>query len=350
MQSQTEHPRRYEMHPTAAAVDLEALGDSLRRHVRGEVRLDAGARAAWSTDASNFRQIPLAVVLPVDAEDLEATLAACREVGAPVTHRGGATSLAGQTTNAAVIVDCSKHLRGILQLDPDRRIARVQPGVVLDDLRRAAEEHGLTFGPDPATHDRCTLGGMIGNNSCGTHSIMAGRTVDNVESLEVACYDGTRLHLGPLDEDARQRAVSGGGRWGEIVAGLGDLARLHEGEIRARFPDIPRRVSGYNLDELLAERGFHLARAVVGTEGTCVSVLEATLRLIPSPPVRLLVVLGYPDAFVAADTVPDLLAAGPLAIEGIDARLLENMASKGLRSRERSMLPEGQAFLFVEVG
>lgn len=343
-------PRRYSMHPSASAVDVDLLASTLRKRVAGEVRADALAMSTWSTDASNFRQLPLAVVTPLDADDLEAAIQACREVGAPVTHRGGGTSLAGQTTNAAVIIDCSKHMNRILEIDPDRRVARVQPGCVLDDLRSAAETYGLTFGPDPATHDRCTLGGMIGNNSCGTHSIMAGRTVDNVERLEVCCYDGTRLSLGAMDREARRLAIAAGGRFGSIVHGLQELVDAHAPEIRARYPDISRRVSGYNLDELFDERGFHLARAVTGSEGTCVSVLEATLSLVPSPPSRILVVLGYHDAFSAADEVPLILSCSPLAIEGIDERLLDNMATKGLRSRERALLPSGGAFLFVEMG
>jgi FAD/FMN-containing dehydrogenase len=169
----------------SAQLDVSALEASLRRHLRGEVRFDSGSRALYATDGSNYRQVPIGVVVPRDKEDVLATVALCRDHRAPLLARGGGTSLAGQCCNAAVILDFSKYMAGILEIDPARRIARVEPGVVLDRLRAEAEKHHLTFAPDPATHDRCTLGGMIGNNSCGVHSIMAGKTDDNIESLEV---------------------------------------------------------------------------------------------------------------------------------------------------------------------
>ena len=168
----------------SAAVDASALATALRRHLRGEVRFDKGSRALYATDGSSYRQVPIGVVLPRDIDDVITTVALAREFGAPILCRGGGTSLAGQCCNVAVVIDMSKYLDGILQVDPARRVARVQPGVVLDHLRTAAERYHLTFGPDPATHDRCTLGGMIGNNSCGVHSVMAGKTDDNIEELD----------------------------------------------------------------------------------------------------------------------------------------------------------------------
>ena len=247
------------------------------------MRFDAGSRALYSTDASNYRQVPIGVVIPRTIDDVVAAIAVCRRHGAPVLARGGGTSLAGQCCNVAVVLDFSKHLNGIVELDPGKRRARVQPGLVLDDLRDAAEAHGLTFGPDPATHNHCTLGGMIGNNSCGVHSVMAGKTDDNVEELEVLTYDGLRLRVGPTTEEELQRFVRAGGRRGEIYGRLRDLRDRYAPLIRERFPPIPRRVSGYNLPDLLPENGFHVARALVGTEGTCVTVLEATVCLVPSP-------------------------------------------------------------------
>ena len=185
----------------ARATRRPALEAALRRHLRGEVRFDSGSRALYATDGSNYRQVPIGVVLPRDKEDVLATVALCRDHHAPLLARGGGTSLAGQCCNAAVILDFSKYMARILEIDPERRIARVQPGVVLDHLRGEAEKHHLTFAPDPATHDRCTLGGMIGNNSCGVHSIMAGKTDDNIEALEVLTYDGQRLHVGATSDD-----------------------------------------------------------------------------------------------------------------------------------------------------
>ncbi len=277
------------MFPEAAAhLDAVALDAALRRHLRGEVRFDSGSRALYATDGSNYRQVPIGVVIPRDKEDVLATVALCREHRAPLLARGGGTSLAGQCCNAAIILDFSKYMAKILEIDPDRRIARVEPGVVLDDLRAAAEKHHLTFGPDPATHDRCTLGGMIGNNSCGVHSIMAGKTDDNIEALEILTYDGQRLHVGATSEEDFARIQSEGGRRAQIYSRLKQIADRYGDQVRRQFPNIPRRVSGYNLNHLLPENGFHVARALVGSEGTCATILEATCRLVASPPARVL--------------------------------------------------------------
>jgi FAD/FMN-containing dehydrogenase len=234
-----------------AAAELEA---TLRKAVSGDVRFDRGARAAWSTDASNFRQVPLGVVLPRHVDDVVAAVAVCRQHGAAITLRGGGTSLAGQATNSGVIIDTSKYLNEVSDLDPAQLTARVQPGVVLDSLQHQAGPHGLTFGPDPATHDRCTLGGMIGNNSCGMHSVIGGRTSDNVESLDVLLYDGTRMTVGATTTGQLDAIIAAGGRQGQIYRALRALRDRHAAQVRQRFPPIPRRVSGYNLDELLSEK------------------------------------------------------------------------------------------------
>src|ERR671925_663522 len=204
-------------------VDAAALAAELRRHVRGEVRFDDGSRALYATDGSNYRQVPIGVVLPRDIDDITATVATARRYGAPILARGGGTSLAGQCCNVAVVIDCSKYMNRALEIDPDHKIARVQPGTILDDLREAAERHHLTFGPDPATHDHCTLGGMIGNNSCGVHSVMAGKTDENVEELEILTYDGLRLRVGQTSDDELARIVQQGGRRGAIYRRLRDL-------------------------------------------------------------------------------------------------------------------------------
>src|SRR5664279_4864789 len=264
---------------TAAGSHATAKRDSLvadlRAHVRGEVQFGAGDRALYATDSSNYRQLPIGVVRPVDTDDLAEVIRVCRDHDAPVTMRGGGTSLAGQATNRAVVVDVSRHLNRILELDPARRIARVQPGVILDDLRAAAELHHLTFGPDPATHDRCTLGGMLGNDSCGAHSIMAGRTSDNVESLDVLTYDGLRLTVGPTTDEELERICAESGPRGEIYRSLRSLRDRHAALIRQRFPKLPRLISGFPLQALLPENGFDVSRSLIGTEGTCVTILEA---------------------------------------------------------------------------
>ena len=330
--------------------DATALEDDLRRSLRGEVRFDAGGRALYATDASNYRQVPIGVVVPVDDEDLIAAVAACRRQGAPIVHRGAGTSLAGQCCNVAVVIDASRHLTGVREIDPTRRIARVRPGTVLDDLRGEALRHGLTFGPDPATHGWCTVGGMIGNNSCGVHSLTTGRTSDNVEELEILTYDGLRLRVGATPEAEIDRFVRAGGRRGEIYRQLRELRDRYAGLIRERFPRLSRRVSGFNLDDLLPERGFHVARALAGTEGTCVTFLEATVRLTPAPKVRVLAVLGYPDVVRAAESVPEVLAAEPIGLEGMDRFLVDNEFTRRSYRETLALLPPGDAWLLVEFG
>jgi FAD/FMN-containing dehydrogenase/Fe-S oxidoreductase len=335
-------------------VDAARLADALRAQLGGEVhkniRFDRGARALYATDGSNYRQVPIGVVFPRDAGDVQATIAVCRDFGAPLLCRGGGTSLAGQCCNVAVILDFSKYMAGILEIDPARRIARVQPGVVLDTLRAAAEKHHLTFAPDPATHDRCTLGGMIGNNSCGVHSVMAGKTDDNIEELEILTYDGTRMKVGATSTAALESVVQAGGRRGEIYSKMRTIGATYGDLVRQRFPNIPRRVSGYNLNHLLPENGFHVARALVGSEGTCVTVLEATCRLVESPPERVLLVIAYPDIYRCADHVPEIMAHKPIGLEGFDDLLVGYTRAKGINSEGLAMLPQGAGWLMVEFG
>jgi FAD/FMN-containing dehydrogenase/Fe-S oxidoreductase len=334
----------------SAQVDAEGLSRALGSAVRGEVRFDQSARALYATDGSNYRQVPIGVVLPRDADDVLAAVALCRQYGAPLLCRGGGTSLAGQCCNVAVILDFSKYMAGILEIDPERRIARVQPGVVLDNLRAAAEKHHLTFAPDPATHDRCTLGGMIGNNSCGVHSVMAGKTDDNIEALEILTYDGVRMKVGATSGMELEGIAREGGRRGEIYAKLQAIAGTYGDLVRQRFPNIPRRVSGYNLNYLLPESGFHVARALVGSEGTCVTILEATCRLVESPPERVLLVAAYSDIYQCADHVPEIMTHKPIGLEGFDEILVGYTRKKGINSEGLALLPEGGGWLMVEIG
>jgi FAD/FMN-containing dehydrogenase/Fe-S oxidoreductase len=331
----------------AAHRELEAL---LKSTLRGEVRFDLGSRALYAADASNYRQLPVGVVVPRDAADVEAALAACRATGAAVLPRGAGTSLAGQCANVAVVFDYSRYMHKLISLDPVAKLAQVEPGIVLDRLREAAEVHHLTYAPDPATHSRCTLGGMIGNNSCGVHGLLGGKVVDNVESLELALYDGTRLTVGKTDQAQLEALIRGGGREGQIYTGLARIRDRYADLIREKFPRIPRRVSGYNLDDLLPENSFNVARALVGSEGTCATVLSATLNLAASPPYRVLTALAFPDAFSAADAVPQALEFGPIGLEGFDGLLLEFMRRKNLAVADVSLLPPGGGFLLVEMG
>ncbi len=336
--------------PQTAPVDAQALAHELRASISGEVRFDAGSRALYATDGSNYRQVPIGVVIPTNVEDVIQTVALCRRYHAPLLPRGGGTSLAGQTCNTAVVLDMSKYMRTIIEINPEQKIARIQPGLVLDALRTAAEHYHLTFGPDPATHAQCTLGGMIGNNSCGTHSVMAGMTSENIEALDILTYDGLRMRVGKTSDEELEQIISEGGRRGDIYMQLKALRDRYADLMRERFPNIPRRVSGYNLDQLLPENGFHVARALVGTEGTCVTVLEAAVHLVYSPPARTLLVLGFSDAYIAADHVPEIMAHQPIALEGFDLTLIENMRKKNLNLAEITLLPEGGGWLLVEFG
>ena len=341
--SQHAHPHEH----FSAARELEAR---LRSTIRGEVRFDAATRAMYATDASNYRQVPIGLVVPKDADDVIATVVACREFGAPVLSRGGGTSLAGQCCNVAVVLDFTKYMNGIVALDPASRSALVQPGIVLDALRNEAEKHALTYAPDPATHSRCTIGGMIGNNSCGVHALFGGKTVDNINALDVLLYDGTRMRVGPTSEDDLASIIAGGGRRGQIYAGLRRIRDKYSDLVRAKFPDIPRRVSGYNLDQLLPENGFNVARALVGSEGTCVTILEADCELKPSPQHRRLVALGFESAFIGADHVPAVLAHKPIGLEGFDGLMIDFMLRKNLLVDDVKLLPAGRGFLLCEMG
>ncbi len=343
--------RRYHAHPHAEGVDVQALERALREAVEGEVRFGTGDRALYSTDSSNYRQIPIGVVVPKHVEDMLAVQRVCHEYGAPLTNRGGGTSLSGETTNVAVIMDSSKYVNRVLEVNPDEQYAWVEVGTINDVLREQAKQYGLDFGPDPSTHSRCTIGGNLGNNSCGVHSVMAGRTADNTLELDVVTGDGVRMSVkSHYAEEEIRSIIREGGRKGEIFQRLYNIREQYEDLIRARFPQIPRRVSGYNLDALLPERGFNVAAALVGTEGTCVTFLRAKLRLVPWPPHRSLVVVGYESLYEMADHVPEILKHEVMACEAVDHKLLTNMFKKHFHASQVSMLPEGRNFLLLEFG
>jgi FAD/FMN-containing dehydrogenase/Fe-S oxidoreductase len=348
LQPQLPPPQR--PHPHEEFHQARELESRLRAAVRGEVRFDAGSRAVYATDSSNYRQPPIGVVVPRDAADVESAFAVCRELDAPVLARGGGTSLAGQCCNVAVVFDFSKYMRHLHSIDFNAKLAEVEPGIVLDRVRERAETHQLTFAPDPATHSRCTIGGMIGNNSCGVHALMGGKTVDNIRALDVLLYDGTRMTVGATSEDELAQIIAARGRRGAIYAGLKAIRDKYAPLIRERYPKIPRRVSGYNLDSLLPEHGLHVARALVGSEGTCVTVLGATLELMPSPPCRRLVVAAFKDGYTAADWVPEILKHEPIGLEGFDHLLIDFMRRKHLAEDDIALLPRGGGFLLVEFG
>jgi FAD/FMN-containing dehydrogenase/Fe-S oxidoreductase len=338
---------------TVPVLPLDAACGALERRVDGEVRFDAGSRSAYSTDASNYRQVPLGVVVPRTIEAAATAIEVCREHDLPIVSRGGGTSLGGQCTNAAVVLDFSKHCHRLVSVDVDARRCVVEPGIVLDDLNRSLAEHGLRFGPEPATHQNCTIGGMIGNNSCGATAQRTGKVVDNVVSMDVVLHDGTRFTARALsdedyealtnDPDVPERVV-------EVHRRLRVLRDEHAQLIRERFPDIPRRVSGYNLDSLLPEHSFDVAGLLVGSEATLVTVLRAELELVPVVPARSLVVLGYRDIATAADAVPAIVEHDPIALEGVDRYLVRDQQLKQMNPQALDELPEGAGYLMVQLG
>ncbi|RHA42703.1 FAD-binding and (Fe-S)-binding domain-containing protein [Cellulomonas rhizosphaerae] len=325
-------------HVAAVTDDLRTRTDvvaALRSSVRGVVDDSTRRRAEYSTDASNYRVVPQVVVFPRDPDDVQAALAVARDAGVPITSRGGGTSVAGNAVGTGVVLDFSRHVNRILAIDPEAATARIEPGVVMASLQKAAAPHGLRFGPDPSTQARATLGGMIGNNACGPRAVAYGRTADNVLALDVVDGTGRRFTAGAGSLDP--------------VPGLAELVRGNLDVIRTELGRFGRQVSGYSLEHLLPERGADLAKALVGTEGTVGTLLEATVRLVPVAAAPVLVVLGYPDMPSAADAVPALLAHAPLAIEGMDSRLVDVVR----RVRGASAVPDlppGAGWLMVEVG
>jgi FAD/FMN-containing dehydrogenase/Fe-S oxidoreductase len=338
---------------TVSRAGLGTDGDAvaqLRDRVDGEVRFDNASRAAYSTDASNFRQVPIGVIVPHSIQAAVEAIAVCHEFDLPIVNRGGGTSLAGQCTNEAVVLDFTKYCNRMLSVDEANRRCVVEPGMVLDVLNRELAPTGLRFGPEPATHQNCTLGGMIGNNSCGATAQRTGKVVDNVVSLDVLLYDGTRFTARRTDDNAYAVIERRGDRRAQIYR---SLRRLHDDYaqlIRERYPDIPRRVSGYNLDSLLPEHGFDIAGLLVGSESTLVTVLGAELELVPVVKERTLVVLGFENIAKAADAVPAIVMHEPIALEGVDHYLIHDEQLKGMNKQALEELPDGTGYLMVQFG
>jgi FAD/FMN-containing dehydrogenase/Fe-S oxidoreductase len=314
------------------------LSETLRRAGIAEVDDSPRRRAEYSSDASLYRVVPSVVVFPRHADEIAATVDVCRTLQAPLTARGAGTSIAGNAVGHGVILDFSRHLNRIHVVDADSATAVVEPGVILDDLQRAAAPHRLRFGPDPSTHSRCTIGGMIGNNACGSRALGYGRTADNIVDLDIVTGTGERLHVA---HDADPHSTP-------TFAALQQVIHSRLKVIRTEFGRFSRQVSGYSLEHLLPERGFDPAKALVGTEGTCGVVERATVRLVRAPQDTSLVVLGYPDLVTAAEAVPALLPFAPVALEGLDRRLVD--ALRHARGTPIPELPPGNGWLMVELG
>ncbi|MFD9207904.1 FAD-binding and (Fe-S)-binding domain-containing protein [Streptomyces sioyaensis] len=324
--------------PQKAAV-LKEFRHRLATAFPENARTDLTARAAYSSDASVYRQVPAAVLHPRNPDDLRAALALAADAGIPVTARGGGTSVAGNAIGPGLVIDFSRQMNRILSIDPEERTAVVEPGVILDDLRAAVRRHGLTFGPDPSTHSRCTLGGMIGNNACGSHSVVWGTTADNVTGLRMMLPGGREID-----------AVRGTSGDPELDTRLRALRDVHLEPLRVELGCFRRQVSGYALQYLLPENGFDIAKALVGSEGTCGLMTQATLRLVEPPAARVLLVLGFEDVYEAAVCAPRLAKAGALTVEGMDADLLSALHSRPGRGGAGAALPPGNAWLYCEVG
>jgi FAD/FMN-containing dehydrogenase/Fe-S oxidoreductase len=324
-------------HPAAAGVTTGAdLAAELRRAGLSDVDDSGLARALYSSDGSLYRVLPRAVVRPRHPDELAGALEVCRSLGVPLTARGAGTSIAGNAVGPGVVVDTSRYLTRVRAIDAEARTAMIDPGVVQAALQAAVRPHGLRFGPDPSTHNRCTVGGMIGNNACGSRALGYGRTSDNVVGLDVVTGSGERLRLG-AGEVAGSPTLD---RLRDLVAG--DLAA-----IRTELGRFGRQVSGYSLEHLLPERGFDVARALVGSEGTLALVLGATVRLVADAPVRGLVVLGYPSMADAADATPALLPHSPTAVEGLDERIVQRL--RDVPAATVPDLPRGAGWLVVEL-
>lgn len=329
------------------AYDVPRLVTGLRRQLRGVVADDRRTRALYAADGSNYRAVPDLVVVPADAEDLATAVALTAAAGAPVVVRGGGTSMAGNAIGG-VVIDASRHVNRILEIDPATRTAVVEPGVVLTDLLAAAKSYGLAFGADPSSGSRATLGGMIANNACGAHSVAWGTTADNLRSLDVVLADGTRMTVDSIAD--RAECAARPGREGELHRALQRFVDRHELLIRRRFGQFTRQISGYALHRLLPEYGYNVAGLLTGSEGGLAATLRTTVALTELPKAKVLCVLGFGDSISSADCVPIVLRHGPLTMESINSDLVERLPREVRDAAVRAGLPEGNAWLLIEMG
>ena len=325
------------------AAERRDLEEMLRQRVAGEVRFDPFSRVLYSTDASIYQMEPVGVVIPRNKDDVLAVMEVARDNRVPVLARAGGTSLAGQTVNHAIVTDFSKYLNQVVEVNREESWARVQPGIVLDQLNRELLPYGLMYAPDPTTSSRACVGGGVGNNTCGAHSVIYGKTLDHIMELDVVLADGAEAHFRPLDAGELEVKLSGGGLESDIYRGVRRLAQDNAAEITARYPNIMRRVSGYNLDEFLADTPFNLAKMVVGSEGTLCVATEVKVNLVPRPTMTGLSVLHFADIFQASEGVKEVLNHGPSSIEIMDKNVLD-------RSRQSMGLSTAMAFIQGDPG
>ena len=331
------------------ASEREDIENALKRRVSGEVRFDPFSRVLYSTDASIYQMEPVGVVIPRNVDDVLAVIEVAKENGVPVLPRAGGTSLAGQTVNHAIVTDFSKYLNQIIEVNQEEQWARVQPGIVLDDLNRQLLPYGLMYAPDPTTSSRACVGGGVGNNTCGAHSVIYGKTLDHIKELDVILSDATQTHFMPLEARELEAKLSGSGLESDIYRGVRRLAQENALEIESRYPNIMRRVSGYNLDEFLTDSPFNMAKMVVGSEGTLCVVTEVKINLVPRPTMTALSVVHFQNIFGASEAVKDILKHEPSSIEIMDNNVLErSKASTGLGSNMAFIEGTPGAILVVE--
>ena len=321
---------------------MSALQRELERQLEGEVRFDRVSRALYSTDASVYQIQPLGVVLPRSRDDLIRLVQICAQHRCPITMRGGGTSQAGQAIGSGIVVDTSKYLSRVIELDLGARRARVEPGVVLDELNAALRPHGLRFAPDVSTASRATIGGMMANNSCGARSVLYGKTIDHVLEQEVVLSDGTVTRFRPLSPEELAAASAGEGLEAACYRTVQQLAAEHADEIDARFPKVLRRVMGYNLDEFVTSgQPFNMAKLMVGSEGTLAIVLEATINLVALPLAKAVLVIQFADLLESLAATPVILKHGPSAVEVMDSFILDHTRQSAALHALRSSFVEG---------
>ncbi len=338
------------------AADPHAVTAELRRAIRGEVRDDTLTRGIYATDGSHYQIMPSVVVVPRDRDEAIAAVRIAGEHGLPITARGGGTSLSGQTTWTGMILDCSKFMHRLLELNPRERWVRVEPGVIRDELNARLAPHGLHFAPDPATGNRAAVGGMIGNNSSGTRSVVYGKTIDNLLECTVVLADGTVIECKPETEASWRQQEQAASRQAEIHRGLREIVERDQAEIATTFPKVMRRVGGYNLDAFLPASeggqpgGWNLANLICGSEGTLGVLLDAKLRLHPVPAATAVCVIQFRDLIDSLRSVDTILSFGPSAIELLDSIVMVEARRNPTTAHLIDFLdPEAAAILIVEM-
>ena len=301
---------------------MKKLFEELQNTVSGEILYDELSLGMYSTDASIYQIKPIAIVLPRNEDDIKSAIKVAFDNGITILPRGAGTSLAGQTVGKSIILDFSKHMNSIIEINESEKWVRVQPGMARDDLNAVLEPLGLHFAPDPATSSRANVGGMVGNNSSGTKSVLFGKTVDHVLEVNVVLAEGTELHLKNCSPEEYQKKASQENREGEIYRTIKDLIDAHTDEIKERFPKVMRRVGGYNLDEFVYTDQWNLSKLVCGSEGTLATTVDLKLNLVDLPKNKSVCVVHFTELLEAISAVEIILTFNPSAVEILDKTVI----------------------------